>query len=168
MNIKKICHLLILCLSLILVACGPTASELEFTSLNDLNSNPVAYDKTTVKVQGRVVEFLGEDSHFILLPYITTRPCMMGKTSTICTDIKLSLSQVRVAEFRLRSGDDTIVVSERTGGLYLPIPIVPAGTPSLPEGEIIVVGYWSTKADGTYVLYVSGSEEVDSSASSQQ
>jgi len=161
MNLKR--AFLLLGLSLILFACGPMVSELEFTSLSDLNSNPAGYENTTVKVQGHVVEFLGEKSHFIALPYVTTRSCKIFDSWSICTDVRISISQVKVAEFLLQAGDQEILVSERSGGLYLPIPFVPASTPRLPEGEIVIVGYWSTKDDGSYVLYVSGADEIATS-----
>lgn len=147
-------------LVLFLSACQMEAVEIPLTSLADLNAKPAEYENETVKVQGRVVEFLGETSHFILLPYVTTRTCQIGKQTSICTDIRYSLSQVRVAEFLFEEGNDRIIVSEKSGGLYLPIPFVLAGTPDLPDGEIIIVGTWSQKNDGSYVLYVSGAEEL--------
>ena len=158
---KKIFFLsFLISLAVFLSACGPSARDLPLTSLQSLSENAEAYKDQDVKVQGHVVEFLGENSHLIVLPYTSIRQCKIGNLNTTCTDIKIMMSQVRVAEFLLQSGDNTIVVSEQSGGMYLPIPFVPDGHPTLPEGELQIVGRWRVKQDGNYVLYISGSEKL--------
>lgn len=156
----------------LLVACSPVARSEDsgpnwvekltaskpnpMVTLEELNSGPEKYEGKTLRVEGEVIEFLGENSHFILLPYMSPRSCKIGNSWTICTDIRLSFSEVRVAEFTFQSGASKIVVSERSGATYLPLPVVFAGEPELPEGKITLEGVWSSKKDGGYILYISG------------
>lgn len=140
-------------------ACAPEGGY-PVVKMSDLLAQPETYKNQTIVVQGQVTSYLGEDDSFLLLPYTTVHPCMMGKVSTICSQINLSVSQVRVGKFMFSDGKFGIEVQEREGGLYLPIVFVPAGKPTLPKERISITGNWVKDRNGKYYLYVEGTTPI--------
>jgi hypothetical protein len=116
--------------------------------MSDLLANSDKYSSQNITVEGEVTKYLGEEDSWILLPYVTAH------------GVLLNVSETRVGKFTFADGEVEIVVSEKEGGLYLPIAVSPAGKPTLPEGRIRITGLWTKDADGNYVLYVSGTEFV--------
>lgn len=153
---------LILFVLLVILLASCTSEEATTVTAKELNSDPDNWEGRKVSITGHVVEYMGEDTSFLLLPYTHMYPCQRDADADmeICTEIRLSVSQVRVGKFRFSDGEDTIVVSQRKGGMYLPIPFVFASEPKLPEGELKVTGKWVKEKGGDYNLYISGEDEI--------
>ena len=138
--------ILVLVALVLLAACAPEATVV---SIADLTKNQQMYVDQTVTVEGKVTEYLGEKDSVLLLPYV-----MGGK-------VLLNASQTRTGNFKFSDESGrSVIVAEKTGGLYLPIVYSPAGKPTLPQGKIKITGEWRKENDGSYVLYVSGTEPV--------
>jgi hypothetical protein len=147
----------------LMAACEPV--EIKVVPLYELVNDPEKYMGQSIAVEGEVTKSLGEHSYFLVFAYPHTSMCQQDTDpdQELCTEIKMSLSQVRVAVFEFSDGKQTILVTERTGGLYLPIPIVPASSPELPEGKIRITGEWTKDSEGNYNLHISGTDPIPTS-----
>jgi hypothetical protein len=136
---------------LFLAGCSHSGQEVQ---ISDLATNPEEFLNEDVSITGKVTESLGETTHFLLYPYPVVRPCRIGNQQTVCTTVSISVSQVRVAVFEFSDMEYTVLVSEKTGGIYAPIPFVPAGSTDLPVGEISLNGKWVKDKEGKYYLHI--------------
>lgn len=156
---RTLTALMLVCLAT--AACGGSAGQtVTLTPINQLVTHPDQYVGQSVTVEGRVTKSLGEKSYMLLFFYPQMYPCKIGKMSSMCTRLMPSFSQVRVGTFEFSDGEQTIILTERTGGMYLPIPIVPAGSPQLPEGRLRITGTWTKDNQGNYQLHVGSTESV--------
>ncbi len=154
---------LALILALGTVACGPAngAEPYPRVELTELVNHPENFLDKDISVEGHVTESLGERNYWLYHTYVVSELCQqdLDPEREVCLNVKSSLSEVRVGQFGFTDGENTIVVTEKTGGLYLPIPIVPAGSPNVPNGNLILKGTWRIDSDGKYQLHISGIEE---------
>jgi hypothetical protein len=130
--------------------------EAEEITVSDLAQDPTKYENQRVSVEGRIMEEIGERSYFLpyFYPHVTT-----NYKGELTTELKMSLSQVRVVSWKFSNGEATIEVTQRKGGMYLPLPIVVTGKPSLPTDTIQLSGTWKEKSEGGFVLHIEDVEE---------
>ncbi len=127
--------------------------QVQKIELSDLINNPSKYDGKEVITKG-YPEYVGGKNYFMAYPYY----------DAITEDVKISLSEVTLTTHNLHvlpnPKSDYFVITEREGGLYLPIPIVLSGG-SVYKNKLEVRGKVLGDNKGKYQLSVYSTAEVE-------
>lgn len=121
--------LVIISIGLLLVACDgdyttPT-EKVNNVSISELVKNPTDYENTRVTVEGKVVEYLGRESWF-----------------------------TRVRYFRFGDESNSIMIQDKTGGVYVTTPFIFVVSTDFPEGTLKITGLWEKDPNGDYCLQI--------------
>ncbi len=133
-----------------------TAADCSYRSradvaLQELINNPTHYEGKRVRTRG-YSEYVGDRSYFLAMPYID--PSTQSLTTSF-SEVKLTTHKLHT---NLDPASEFFIITEQTGGLFAPIPLVLANR-NVYDKEIQVDGKVIRDREGLYQIDVRRAEE---------